>query len=98
MRFSAGKVSEEPLPGAAAWRDFWTGRRYAGGSPVTAPLDVLPIHVRPGSVLPLRPVVPHAQAGANAPLEIRVYRGADGAFTLHGDEGQALGRPGKVFG
>jgi alpha-D-xyloside xylohydrolase len=81
------------LPGAAPWYDFWTGRRYAGGSTVTAaaPLEVLPIHVRAGAILPLAPVVPHAQAGADAPLEIRVYRGADGAFTLYDDEGDGQG-------
>jgi len=47
--------------------------------------------VRAGAILPLGPVVPHAEAGANAPLEIRVYRGADGAFTLYDDEGDGQG-------
>ncbi|KQV57267.1 alpha-glucosidase [Caulobacter sp. Root343] len=81
------------LPGKAPWYDFWTGHRLAGGSTVTAaaPLDRLPIHVRAGAILPLGPVVPHAEAGANAPLEIRVYRGADGAFTLYDDEGDGQG-------
>jgi alpha-D-xyloside xylohydrolase len=81
------------LPGKADWYDFWTGRRYAGGSTVTVatPLDVLPLHVRAGAILPLGPVVPHAAAGADAPLEIRVYRGADGAFTLYDDEGDGQG-------
>lgn len=81
------------LPGKADWYDFWTGRRLAGGSTVTVatPLDVLPLHVRAGAILPLGPVVPHAAAGADAPLEIRVYRGADGAFTLYDDEGDGQG-------
>ncbi|KRA62153.1 alpha-glucosidase [Caulobacter sp. Root656] len=81
------------LPGKADWYDFWTGRRHAGGSTVTVatPLDVLPLHVRAGAILPLGPVVPHAAAGADAPLEIRVYRGADGAFTLYDDEGDGQG-------
>lgn len=72
---------------------LWTGRRHAGGSTVTAAatLDVPPIHVRAGAILPLGPVVSHAEAGANAPLEIRVYRGADGAFTLYDDEGDGQG-------
>jgi alpha-D-xyloside xylohydrolase len=47
--------------------------------------------VRAGAILPLGPVVPHAAAGADAPLEIRVYRGADGAFTLYDDEGDGQG-------
>ncbi|MGR4863454.1 glycoside hydrolase family 31 protein [Caulobacter sp. LARHSG274] len=81
------------LPGAAPWYDFWTGRRHQAGTTVTAaaPLDRLPIYVRAGAIVPLGPVVSHAQAGADAPLEIRVYRGADGAFTLYDDEGDGQG-------
>lgn len=81
------------LPGAAPWYDFWTGQRHVGGTTVTAaaPLDRLPIYVRAGAIVPLGPVVSHAEAGANAPLEIRVYRGADGAFTLYDDEGDGQG-------
>jgi alpha-D-xyloside xylohydrolase len=81
------------LPGAAPWYDFWTGQRFAGGATVTAaaPLDRLPIYVRAGAIVPLGPVVSHAEEGADAPLEIRVYRGADGAFTLYDDEGDGQG-------
>jgi alpha-D-xyloside xylohydrolase len=81
------------LPGAAPWYDFWTGRRHDGGTTVTAaaPLDRLPIYVRAGAIVPLGPVVSHAEAGADAPLEIRVYRGADGVFTLYDDEGDGQG-------
>ncbi|SDQ81064.1 TIM-barrel domain-containing protein [Pseudoxanthomonas sp. CF125] len=81
------------LPGQSAWYDFWTGHRYAGGSVVTVatPLDLLPIYARAGAIVPMGPVVSHAEEGANAALEIRVYRGADGAFTLYDDEGDGQG-------
>jgi len=77
------------LPGGRDWYDFWTGRRTAGGQTVNAaaPIDTLPLYVKAGSVLPLGPVIQHAEENPAAPLELRVYRGADGAFTLYEDDG-----------
>ncbi|MGC8541894.1 MAG: DUF5110 domain-containing protein, partial [Phycisphaerae bacterium] len=48
-------------------------------------LDSMPLHIRAGSILPLGPVVQYAALPAD-PLEIRVYPGADGTFTLYEDE------------
>jgi alpha-D-xyloside xylohydrolase len=77
------------LPGQIAWYDFWTGRRFAGGQRVdaAAPIETMPLFVRAGAIVPLGPVVQYAAEKPDAPLEIRVYRGADGAFTLFDDEG-----------
>ena len=77
------------LPTGADWYDFWTGRRAAGGQRVEAPapIDTLPLYVKAGAILPLGPVVRHAEENPAAPLELRVYRGADGAFTLYEDDG-----------
>jgi alpha-D-xyloside xylohydrolase len=71
------------------WYDFWTGEHRAGGEihPVDAPLSRIPLHVRAGSVLPLGPVVQSTAEASNAALEVRVYPGRDGAFTLHDDNG-----------
>ena len=81
------------LPAGAGWYDFNTHKRYAGGTLVAAdaPLARLPIFVREGSLLPLGPVVQHANEAPNAPLELRVYRGKDGAFTLYDDAGDGYG-------
>ena len=42
---------------AADWFDFWTGKTYAGGQTVeaAAPIETLPLFVRAGSIIPLRP-------------------------------------------
>ena len=71
------------LPEGRAWIDFWTGASYAGGQTVriAAPLAQAPILVRAGTILPLA-TVDERTGHASYPLEIRVYPGADGAFTL----------------
>ena len=77
------------LPAGQDWYDFWTGERAIGGQTVdaSAPIDSLPLYVRAGSILPMGPVVNYAGEKPAAPLELRIYRGADGAFTLYEDEG-----------
>jgi alpha-D-xyloside xylohydrolase len=77
------------LPAGRDWYDFWTGRREGGGRTIDAPapIDSLPLFVKAGSILPLGPVVTYAEEKPGAPVELRVYRGADGAFTLYEDDG-----------
>lgn len=50
------------LPDGAAWYDFWSGERYTGGQTVTreTPLDVIPLFVKAGSVIPFGPEVQYA--------------------------------------
>ena len=72
----------------ATWYDFWTGRAQAGGATITttAPLDRMPLFVRAGSILPMGPDLQYAAEKSANPIELRVYRGTDGAFTLYEDE------------
>ncbi len=72
----------------AAWSDFWTGATAAGGKAVdaAAPLDRIPLYVRAGAIVPLGPDVEYAAEKAADPIELRVYAGADGDFTLYEDE------------
>jgi len=78
------------LPAGAAWYDFWTGERTAGGATINAqaPLDRIPLDVRTGSILPLGPAIEYA-GQATDPIELRIYPGADGNFTLYEDEGDS---------
>ncbi len=46
----------------------------------------MPLYVRAGSILPLGPDVEYAAEKPADPIELRVYRGANGAFTLYEDE------------
>jgi alpha-D-xyloside xylohydrolase len=77
------------LPAAAGWYDFWSGERVAGDQTIaaTAPIDRIPLCVRAGSILPLGPEVEHAREKPDAPIELRIYRGGNGQFTLYEDQG-----------
>jgi alpha-D-xyloside xylohydrolase len=70
------------------WYDFWTGVTMQGGRSMDtpAPIDHLPLFIRAGSIVPLGPDIEYATEKPADPLEIRVYRGADGNFTLYEDE------------
>lgn len=87
--FTAGKTAVKYLPKGATWYDFWTGQSYRGGQSVTlqTQLNRVPMFVRAGSILPLGPEMEYVGQKAWDNLEIRVYPGADGTFTLYEDEG-----------
>jgi alpha-D-xyloside xylohydrolase len=76
------------LPTGTRWIDFWSGKTYAGGQETSAPSPIatMPLFVRAGSIIPYGPSVEYAME-KNDPIELRVYRGDDGTFTLYEDEG-----------
>jgi alpha-D-xyloside xylohydrolase len=77
------------LPGKDAWFDFWSGTRLDAGQVVTAQADIatIPVYVRAGSILPLGPVKQFADEKSDAPIELAVYPGKDGAYALYDDAG-----------
>ncbi|MGH9490248.1 MAG: DUF5110 domain-containing protein, partial [Terriglobales bacterium] len=83
-------VSQWPvyLP-KATWYDFWTGQALRGGRYVyrATPLRTEPLYVRAGAILPLGPNLQYAMQKPWNPIELRVYRGANGHFTLYNDDG-----------
>jgi alpha-D-xyloside xylohydrolase len=89
--FTATKSAVKYLPKGASWYDFWTGKRYKGGQNVNlqTTLDHVPMFVRAGSILPLGPEMQYVGEKTWDNLEIRVYPGADGTFTLYEDEGDS---------
>jgi alpha-D-xyloside xylohydrolase len=76
------------LPAGTSWIDFWTGKRVKGGQTINAeaPLDLLPIYAKAGSIVALGPQGQYASAKAE-PIEVRIFAGADADFTLYEDEG-----------
>ncbi|MDE5919669.1 MAG: DUF5110 domain-containing protein, partial [Duncaniella sp.] len=76
------------LPEGSSWWDFETNELYKGGRNITkaTTLKSLPLFVKAGSILPIGPDVQYAMEKPWDNLEIRIYPGADGEFTLYEDE------------
>lgn len=70
------------------WYDFWTGAATQGGHAIDAPspIEHTPLYIRAGSILPLGPDIEYAAEKSADPIELRIYRGANGSFTLYEDE------------
>ena len=87
--FAEKKQTTKYLPAGTRWYDFATGKAYDGGTNVTIEtgLSDVPLFVRAGSIMPIGPDVQYAKQRAWDDLELRVYPGADGDFTLYEDEG-----------
>jgi alpha-D-xyloside xylohydrolase len=86
--FSSVGKRQVQLPKGSAWIDFWTGEKLEGGQELTreTPINITPLYVKAGSIVPWGPDVQYASQKDWSTLEIRVYPGADGSFTLYEDE------------
>lgn len=86
--FDSVKSQSIYLPAGADWFDFWTGQPVKGGQTLTreAPVDIMPLYVKAGSIVPMGPLLQYAAEKKPTELEIRIYEGANGAFTLYEDE------------
>jgi|YelNatPaOPRAMG01_1025707.scaffolds.fasta_scaffold05233_2 alpha-D-xyloside xylohydrolase len=86
--FSNVGSEEVYLPKGTDWIDFWTGEKYSGGQKINkeTPIDIIPLYVKAGSILPIGPKVEYATQKKWDDLELRIYPGADGEFTLYEDE------------
>ena len=86
--YQQGATSRSVYLPKAAWYDFWTGEKLAGEQAVqsAAPLDKLPLYIRAGAILPLGPAMEWTTEKPEDPIELRIYAGADGDFTLYEDE------------
>ena len=86
--FSKTGTQDVYLPKGTKWFDFWTGEVLNGGQVVTkeVPIDIIPLYVRAGSIVPFGPKVQYSTEKKWNNLEIRIYPGADGEFVLYEDE------------
>jgi alpha-D-xyloside xylohydrolase len=76
------------LPETAGWINFWTGRTFKGGQKIKtpAPIDIMPLFVKAGSIVPMGPFMQYSTEKQEDPVELRIYLGADGKFRLYEDE------------
>ncbi len=76
------------LPQGQQWFDFWTGTVEQGGQTVSrnTPADLIPLYIPAGTILPWGPAVQYSSEKKWDELEIRIYGGRNGHFTLYEDE------------
>jgi alpha-D-xyloside xylohydrolase len=81
------------LPRGTKWTNFWTGESLDGGRRfmVKAPLDEIPLFIHSGTILPLGPVMQYASQRPEDPIELRIYAGENGTFTLYEDQNDGYG-------
>ena len=82
------KARQVYLPAASKWYDFWTGELLDGGQTISAaaPIDILPLYVKAGSIIPMGPHMEYATEKPANNIELRIYPGADGSFKFYEDE------------
>ncbi|MBQ2501756.1 MAG: DUF5110 domain-containing protein [Bacteroidales bacterium] len=81
--------SREVYLPAGGWYDFSTGAYIQGGARITAsaPYDHIPVYVRAGSIIPMGPEIEYTAQQQDGSLDIFIYGGKDGTFTLYEDDG-----------
>lgn len=86
--FMETKSTNIYLPAGTLWYDFWTNEKHEGGKEITkeTTLDVIPLYVKAGSIIPVGPQVQYATEKPWDHLELKVYAGANGNFILYEDE------------
>jgi len=74
------------------WHDFWSEDIYQGGREVSRDVDLgtTPLFVRAGAIVPLGPVRQYTTERSDEPIELTVYPGANGTFTLYDDDGRSF--------
>ncbi|HEY4661068.1 MAG TPA: TIM-barrel domain-containing protein [Terriglobales bacterium] len=81
------------------WYDYWSGERLhqataSAAAPMQAKvhptLEVLPVFVREGAILPMQPLTQSTNEVPTGPLTLRVYPGRDCKGSLYQDDGKTM--------
>lgn len=77
------------LPKQKGWYDFYTGAYHAGGQAIVAdaPYDKIPVFIPEGAILPIGPEMQWSDEKKPELIDLYVYAGKDGSYTLYEDEG-----------
>ncbi len=85
---NSSKTRQVYLP-EGGWYDFWTNEYYEGGQTITAeaPIDIMPLYVKAGSILPMTQAMEYVDEIADAAVDLYVYPGRNAEFELYEDGG-----------
>ena len=77
------------LPKQKGWYDFYTGEYHAGGQTIVAdaPYDKIPVFIPEGAILPVGPEMQWSDEKKPELIDLYVYAGKNGSYTLYEDEG-----------
>jgi alpha-glucosidase len=76
------------------WYDYWTGLRVTAPKLTETPkLEMLPVFVRAGTILPRQPVVQSTAETPSGRLSLDIYPGDDCHGEIYADDGTRVGGP-----
>ena len=90
----SGQTSKSIYLPSGNWIYYWNDKTYKGGQNVTvsAPLNILPLFVKGGSIIPMQPVMDYSDEYPLDTLFLNIYpsisKTAD--FSLYEDDGKTL--------
>jgi len=90
--YKKGATSRDVYLPAGKWYDWWTGKLETGGRSVQRAVDLatMPIYVRGGAIVPVDPIRQYTGQKVDEPTKLKIYRGANGNYTLYDDDGISL--------
>ncbi|MFP5438955.1 MAG: glycoside hydrolase family 31 protein [Bacteroidia bacterium] len=98
-----GAITKEVYLPEGEWVNFNDGKTvYRGGKWLTAdaPLEVIPLFVKKGSIIPTMPVMQYIHEKENYPVSLEVYPAnvsQEATFTLYEDDGESRGYEKDIF-
>jgi alpha-glucosidase len=74
------------------WVDYWSGKASKGKTyiHVLTPMDMLPLFVKAGSIIPMQPEMAYMDAKPVDVITLDVYPSASSSFDLYEDDGLSL--------
>jgi len=87
--YKQGKTNVEVYFPEGNWVNFWTNEKISGGKKhiVDAPLETIPLYVKKGSIIPMRPYASSIEVGTKNKIILHIFPGEDGMFKLLEDDG-----------
>ena len=72
------------------WYDLNSNKAFVAGQEIaySADLDIIPVFVKGGSIIPRNKVVEYVAADTGTEMDIIIYAGADASFTLYEDDNE----------
>jgi alpha-glucosidase (family GH31 glycosyl hydrolase) len=98
---AAGRTQQSVRLPAGEWYNFWTDELVSGGRTITAeaPLELIPVFVRAGSVVPMAMPALNSEAQPRDTIALAVYprHGASGSGSMYEDDGATTAYLGGAY-